>query len=361
MCLYPKLIQNKKYTPNQKNGGIVPSFHDDRVLHVPIKCGNCIECRKAIARDWNIRLTEEIKTNTNAKFVTLTFSDESYTTISKLVTNEIEAQLELLKNQSIAHQKDKTEQKLLYKTNGYGLDNAIATYAVRHYLERQRKKTKKSLRHWLITELGHQGTENLHLHGLIWTDNLQELEKTWQYGFVWKGQDNNGKLQNYVNKQTINYITKYVTKVDLIHQYYKPIILCSHKPAIGHNYHKSPNAKLNQFKGTETNETYRTESGHKINLPIYYRNKLYTEEEREQLWINKLNQQTRYILGSKINIANGEEEYFKALEYAQQTNRELRYGDANKKWSRVAYERERRAMMQAARTNRTTKDNGNSD
>ena len=42
-------------------------------------------------------------------------------------------------------------------------------------------------------------------------------------------------------------------------------------------------------------------------MPIYYRNKIYSEEEREKLWIQKLNSNTRYILGEKIDISKGEE------------------------------------------------------
>ena len=63
-------------------------------------------------------------------------------------------------------------------------DNKAAAYAVRHWLERVRKKTKKSVKHWLITELGHKGTERIHLHGIIWTKD-SELIKKWGYGYVW--------------------------------------------------------------------------------------------------------------------------------------------------------------------------------
>ena len=30
MCLYPKLIKNKKYTKNKKNGGVIPAVSDIR-------------------------------------------------------------------------------------------------------------------------------------------------------------------------------------------------------------------------------------------------------------------------------------------------------------------------------------------
>ena len=34
MCLYPKLIKNKKYTKSKKNGGVIPAVSDNRVLWV---------------------------------------------------------------------------------------------------------------------------------------------------------------------------------------------------------------------------------------------------------------------------------------------------------------------------------------
>ena len=43
MCLYPKLIKNKKYIANKKNGGVIPAVFDNRVLLVPVKCNKCME------------------------------------------------------------------------------------------------------------------------------------------------------------------------------------------------------------------------------------------------------------------------------------------------------------------------------
>ena len=51
MCLYPKMILNKKYRPNKKNGGNTPFFNDIRTLYVPIACGVCYECLKKKGRD----------------------------------------------------------------------------------------------------------------------------------------------------------------------------------------------------------------------------------------------------------------------------------------------------------------------
>ena len=309
MCLYPKLIKNRKYIANKKNGGVIPAVSDKRVLMVAAGCGKCMECKKQKAREWSVRMQEEIRHNKNGKFVTLTFSNESIKELAEGIELE-----------------------------GYNLDNEIATKAVRRFLERWRKKYKKSVKHWLITELGGNGTENIHLHGIIWTNESAEtINEIWKYGFTWIGDNNNG---GYVSDQTINYITKYVTKTDLKHSEYNSKILCS--PGIGVNYTERIDSKLNKYKDEETKETYTTRQGIKLALPIYYRNKIYSEEEKEKLWINKLDQNVRYVLGQKIDITNGEEEYYKALKYAQEKNTRLGYGNDKRNWELKKYENERR-------------------
>ena len=45
-------------------------------------------------------------------------------------------------------------------------------------------------------------------------------------------------------------------------------------------------------------------NGGKLNLPIYYRNKLFTEEEREKLFLDKIEKGIIYVLGTKIDLKN---------------------------------------------------------
>ena len=101
----------------------------------------------------------------NGKFVTLTFSEESLVELG--------------------------EDKNINTLNGYNLDNGIATLAVKRFLGRWRKKYKKSVKHWLVTELGGKYTERIHLHGIIFTDENEEtIGKIWKYGNIKLG---NGK------------------------------------------------------------------------------------------------------------------------------------------------------------------------
>ena len=96
MCLYPKLIKNRKYIANKKNGGIIPAISDNRVLMVPVGCGKCMECKKQKTREWTVRLNEEIRNNKNGKFVTLTFSDESIKELDACIGNNIKIFLFLM-------------------------------------------------------------------------------------------------------------------------------------------------------------------------------------------------------------------------------------------------------------------------
>jgi hypothetical protein len=313
MCLYPKLINNRKYQSNKKNGGVIPPISDKRVLVVPVGCGKCMECKKQKARNWQVRLQEEIRHNKNGKFVTLTFSNESIAELAKDIKG----------------------------LDGYNLDNEIATKAVRRFLERWRKKYKKSVKHWLVTELGGNGTENIHLHGVIWTnESAEEINKIWKYGFTWVGDKGNG---GYVNEKTINYIVKYVNKTDEKHKEYNSKILTS--AGIGKNYIDRIDSENNKYKGKDTKETYTTKQGIKIALPIYYRNKIYTDEEKEKLWLQKLDQEIRWVNGEKVDISNGEEDYYKLLEWHRAKNKRLGYGDDSKNWEQKRYENSRRNLL----------------
>ena len=78
---------------------------------------------KKKAREWKVRLNEEVRNNKNAIFVTLTFSNEAIKELDDAV--------------------NKLEEKLNTKSKGYYRDNAIAKLGVRRFLERWRKENKK--------------------------------------------------------------------------------------------------------------------------------------------------------------------------------------------------------------------------
>jgi len=329
MCFYSRLVNNPKYKPNKKNGGNPPIMKDARVSKVPIGCQDCMECRNAKAREWRLRLGEDIKEHRNGKFITLTFSNQS---IQKLYKE--------LKEDS--HYK-----KSQVELGSYELDNLIATRAIRLFLERWRRKFTKSVRHWLVTELGHNGTENIHLHGIIWTNEpFETISERWGYGYVYPNEETTRK-KNFVNLKTVNYIVKYVSKMDKQHPSYKSTILSS--AGIGKNITQNSDFIKRKFKGKNTIETWRTDTGHKMAMPIYWRNKIYSEEEREKLWLQKLDKQERWVGGERIDISKGDEDYYKLLEWYRLKNKQLGYGNGYSDWNRKQYEKERRLLMHQER------------
>ena len=143
------------------------------------------------------------------------------------------------------------------------------------------------------------------------------------------------------------YVSQSRYKVDSKHKDYEGKILTS--AGIGRSYQNSFNAKKNKYLGENTKDTYICRNGVKTALPIYYRNKLYSEEEREKLWLIKLDKNERYILGTKIDISKGEENYYATLKEAQQLNKSLGYGSNEMSWKAKEYEEQRRKLKQMQR------------
>lgn len=294
MCLYPKLIKNRRYVPNKKNRGVPPQCPDERLLYVTAACGKCVECRQQKQRQWLVRMSEELRQEPNAYFITLTIDDKSYSELS----------------------------------NTYNItdNNEIATKAIRLCLERIRKQTGKSVKHWFITELGHEKTERLHLHGIVWgigTDKL--ITEKWKYGITFTG--------FFVNEKTIQYITKYMTKIDEKHKNFIGKVLCS--AGIGSNYTNRYDGKQHEYKPNETIETYRLRNGAKINLPVYYRNKLFTEDEREKLFLEKIEKGIIYVMGQPV-YREDEQYYLQLLNEGRKTEQRI-YGNNTQEWEEQKY------------------------
>ena len=100
------------------------------------------------------------------------------------------------------------------------------------------KLTGKSVKHWFITELGHEKTERLHLHGIVWgLGNGEKITNNWKYGITFTGY--------FVNEKPINYITKYMLKIDEKHPKFRGKVLCS--AGIGSGYLKREDAKRHVY------------------------------------------------------------------------------------------------------------------
>ena len=104
-----------------------------------------------------------------------------------------------------------------------------------------------------------------------------------------------------INEATINYVSKYITKHDEQHPGYYSRILVS--PGIGKQYINDQTKQKHQYKGENGKDTYtkyKHKKGTETGLPIYYKRKLWTDWQRENLRINYENEEYTYITGQKI-------------------------------------------------------------
>ena len=98
-------------------------------------------------------------------------------------------------------------------------------------------------------------------------------------------------------------------------------------------------------------------------LPIYYRNSLYTDEQKEKLWLSKLDKGIRWIGGLEID-ANNTQEIINALNHYREVSKNLGYGTGEKNWDEEKYQNELRELRYAEREQRrnaTNNSNSNND
>ena len=169
---------------------------------------------------------------------------------------------------------------------------------------------------FLITELGENNSERIHLHGIVW-GKTELVEKTWKYGNV--------VLGTWVDERTINYIVKYITKIDKIHEGYKQRTFVS--KGLGEAYIRK-NKERHRFEGKDTITYYKTSNGGKLGLPRYYKNKLWNEKEREKLWLQQMDKEEIRIGKTTYKLTElSEEEIQQKINSVRENSKRAGYGD----------------------------------
>lgn len=243
-CLVGRKIVNPHYKKLHPDKHYLLYGHKEDYL-IPVDCGVCVNCVNKYKSAWNFRLEQEFKYMSlkelqRVYYVTLTMAPEWY--------SESRSHLSLL---------------------------------VRRFLERYRKKFKKSIRHFLITERGEDenGEHRIHFHGFFFElDHPELIWQLWAYGFVKvKPLVQKGEIvRNYIGYVT-GYITSFVDDV-IIDKFDKPMVFCSKKLGIAYAI-DAKNVAFHHQNDTLFPLTYS--NNYKLrSLPRYLRNKVFTEKER---------------------------------------------------------------------------------
>lgn len=208
---------------------------------IVVPCGKCVACLKSRRDDWSVRLLEELKNHMDAVFVTLTYSD--------------------------------------IKLNFIGNVPVVKKEDLQLFFKRLRKHVR--FRYYACAEYG-PTTFRPHYHAILFglSKNQQKIIfDSWQNGNI---------LVDEVNLRRIRYVSKYhVNKGIYPVGASPPFALMSRNPGIGSKYVEK---MKNYHQGLPERCFYQNDSK-KLHLPRYYREKLYTKEER-QFMANQFNDKT---------------------------------------------------------------------
>ena len=118
----------------------------------------------------------------------------------------------------------------------------------------------------------------------------------------------------------------------------------------GKQYFERGDWKFNKYNGKNTREYYVFKNGTRAMMPRYYRDKIYSEEEKELLWLQKLDKGDTWVMGEKCKIDSGE--YKNLLNYYREQAKQI-HGDNVVLWKEKQYWRrlEKQRSMYRKRRN----------
>lgn len=210
-----------------------------------VDCGKCEFCLQKKRNAWTFRLMNEEKESENSIFVTLTYCDEF---------------MPYGKNTPSLHVTD-----------------------VQKFFKRLRKKNDKKIRYFLAGEYGEQ-TNRPHYHAIIFNCDPDTVATSWSlYSRADKEYIPIGNVDiKPVNQARMHYVSKYMVnnKEDDGEDRQKPFNIMSRKPGIGYGYIK----KAKAYHRNAMSNYVILEGGQKMALPKYYKDKLFTGNEKFKLY-----------------------------------------------------------------------------
>lgn len=210
---------------------------------IPLPCGKCATCKKKRVSHWSFRLMQQEKVSESAFFVTLTINTE-FMPITK---------------------------------NGFmTLDKTI----LQKYFKRLRKlEHGKKISYYAVGEYGTK-TKRPHFHIILFNATPQNIEQAWTINNHIIGLVHIGN----VSGASIGYTLKYINKIGYKQEHARDdrareFSLMS--KGIGACY-LTPQM-VAWHKADMYNRYYATNHNFKTSFPRYYKNKIYTDEEKEQI------------------------------------------------------------------------------
>lgn len=256
---------------------------------VPVPCGRCPNCKLRRINGWVFRLMQEERRSIAAHFVTFTY-DTEFVPIS---------------------------------ANGF---MTLRKSDFQDFMKRLRKLCDTPIKYYVAGEYGSKN-KRPHYHAIIFNVADEDLYfKAWALGGVQLG----GVHVGAVTSSSISYTAKYIDKQEFrsVHGRDDRVpefsMMSKH---LGDNYLTD---EVKSYHRADVSRVYVNTNGYKVSMPRYYRDKIFTELDREA--------QAEILQASNIDKAKLLRKQFDAIGYPESYNfyawiEAQRAGRANKYYS----------------------------
>jgi hypothetical protein len=219
---------------------------------ISVRCGKCLPCRENRQKEWSTRLEQELKQAFTAYFVTLTYNDESLLKYPKLDKSCFQRFLKRLRQYDIRGMPIDYNGKKVLRIDGKGQN--FKYFAVGEY------GTKNLRPHWhfLIFNFPYDVEMTETIIDYAWREDSKSL-----------GFDHIG----IIKPGAIQYVTDYLFKND-----HKECVRLISK-GIGLSYINDNNLRYHQSK----QDGMIVNHGIKKSMPRYYSQKLFNQEQRQEI------------------------------------------------------------------------------
>lgn len=207
---------------------------------IPVPCGKCPACSARRVSSWSFRLMQEYKVSSSAHFITLTYSSLHVPLTSRGFMSCRKSDVQL-------------------------------------FLKRLRKRHSKDVRikYFLAAEYGGK-THRPHYHMISFNADINHFQPAWDLGEIHYGS---------VSEASVGYCLKYISKGQQIPMHANDDRLPEFRlmsKRLGSNY-LSANMVAWHKADLENRMYCNLTDGKKISMPRYYKDKIYSEQERKRV------------------------------------------------------------------------------
>lgn len=228
-----------------------------------VMCGKCARCLQRRKMEWSFRMNEERKISKTAYFVTLTYNTENVP-YATTYYNKKTKKTDILKQYRYKTLNKHDLEKFFKKLRKNQKNSETTLEHLRNNL-----KNEDKIKYYACGEYGSQRNRP-HFHAILYNTSRAVIEKSWSMGDVQVLPANNA---------SVSYVMKYLDKrLDKTKDKTKEPEFNTMSEGIGLEYVR----KNGSWHKANIDILYvSNETGIKVPMPKYYREKIFSESERK--------------------------------------------------------------------------------